>query len=115
MQVLFYFRANMPSSGDNSFSRKYTPLSYFLYLLNVQDFLTRFQTYSRKCIINLNCQVASKNREPRIKGKEMMLVWHEKASRTALQTSSVLHTHTFDTDTQTKTTVNEIAEQCRQL
>ena len=50
-----------------------------------------------------------------MKGKEMMLVWHEKASRTALQTSSVLHTHTFDTDTQTKTTVNEIAEQWRQL
>ena len=30
-----------------------------------------------------------------IKGREMALVWHEKASRTALQTSSVLHTHTL--------------------
>ena len=43
----------------------------------------------------------------RIKGREMALVWHEKASRTALQTSSVSHTHTllvqthsFGTDTQ---------------
>ena len=31
----------------------------------------------------------------RIKGREMALVWHEKASRTALQTSSLLHTHTL--------------------
>ena len=30
-----------------------------------------------------------------IRGKEMALVWHEKASRTALQTSSLLHTHTL--------------------
>ena len=30
----------------------------------------------------------------------MALVWHEKASRTALQTSSVLHTHSFGTDKQ---------------
>ena len=37
----------------------------------------------------------------------MALIWHEKASRTALQTSSV-QTHTM-------TTVKEIAEQCRQL
>ena len=37
----------------------------------------------------------------RIKGKEMALVWHEKASRTALQTSSLSHTGTlFGTDTQ---------------
>jgi len=28
-----------------------------------------------------------------IKGKEMALVWHEKASHTALQTSSVKLTH----------------------
>ena len=28
----------------------------------------------------------------RIKGMEMALVWHEKAGRTALQTSSLLHT-----------------------
>ena len=30
-----------------------------------------------------------------MKGKEMALVWHEKASRTALQTSSVFLTHTL--------------------
>ena len=36
-----------------------------------------------------------------IKGREMALVWHEKASCTALQTSSVLHNaHSFGTDTQ---------------
>ena len=29
----------------------------------------------------------------RIKGKEMALVWHKKASRPALKTSSLLHTH----------------------
>ena len=33
-----------------------------------------------------------------IKGKEMALVWHEKASRTALQTTN---THSFGTDTNT--------------
>ena len=45
----------------------------------------------------------------------MALVWHEKASRTALQTSSVLHMHTFLVQTHNMTTVREIAEQCRQL
>ena len=30
-----------------------------------------------------------------IKGMEMALVWHEKASRTALQTSSIFLTHTL--------------------
>ena len=30
----------------------------------------------------------------------MALLWHEKASRTALQTSSLLHAHTFGTNTQ---------------
>jgi len=30
----------------------------------------------------------------------MVLVWHEKASRTALQASSILHEHSFGTDTQ---------------
>ena len=30
----------------------------------------------------------------------MVLVWHEKASRTALQTSSVNLTHSFGTDIQ---------------
>ena len=51
----------------------------------------------------------------RIKGREMALVWHEKASRTALQTSSLLHTHTLLVQTHNMTTVKEIAEQCRQL
>ena len=43
-----------------------------------------------------------------IKGREMALVWHEKASRTALQTSSVLHTHTLLVQTQNMTTAKEI-------
>ena len=53
----------------------------------------------------------------RIKGMEMALVYHEKASRTALQTGSLSQTrrllfwyrHTH------MTTVMESAEQCRQL
>jgi len=45
----------------------------------------------------------------------MALVCHEKASRTALQTSSLLHTHTLLVQTHIMTTVKEIAEQCRQL
>ena len=44
----------------------------------------------------------------------MALVWHEKASRTALQTGSVLHAHTLLVQTNNMTTVNEIAEHCRQ-
>ena len=51
----------------------------------------------------------------RIKGREMKLVWHEKASRSALQTSSLLHTHTLSVQTHNMTTVKEIAEKCRQL
>ena len=51
----------------------------------------------------------------RIKGREMALVWHEKVSRTALQTSSLSQTHTFLIQTHNMTTVKEIAEQCRQL
>jgi len=50
-----------------------------------------------------------------IKGKEMALVWHKKASRTALQTSSVFLTHTLLMQTHNITTVKEIAEQCCQL
>ena len=50
-----------------------------------------------------------------IKGKEMALVWQEKASCTALQTSSVILTHTLLVQTHNMTTVKEIAEQCRQL
>jgi len=36
-----------------------------------------------------------------IKGKEMALVWHEKANRTALQTSSENFTHTLLVQTHT--------------
>ena len=50
-----------------------------------------------------------------IKGKEFALVWHEKASRTALQTSSVNLTHTHLVQTHNMTTVKEIAEQCCQV
>ena len=49
------------------------------------------------------------------KGKEMALVWHEKASRTKLQTSSVNLTHTLLVQTHNMTTVKEIAEQCCQI
>ena len=45
----------------------------------------------------------------------MALVWHEKASRTALQTSSLNLTRTLLVQTHNITTVKEIAEQCRQL
>ena len=51
----------------------------------------------------------------RIKERAMALVWHEKASRTALQTSSLLHTHTLLVQTHNMTTVKEIADHCRQL
>ena len=53
--------------------------------------------------------------EIRIKGKEMALVWHEKASSTALQTSSVNFTHTLLVQTHNMITVKEIAEQFCQL
>ena len=45
----------------------------------------------------------------------MTLVWHEKASHTALQASSLLHTHNLLVQTHNMTTVKEIAEQCCQL
>ena len=51
----------------------------------------------------------------RIKGREMALVWHEIASRTALQTSSLFHTDTLLVQTHHTTTVKEIAEQFLQL
>ena len=41
----------------------------------------------------------------------MALGWHEKAIRTALQTSSLLHTHTLLVQTHNMITVKEIAEQ----
>ena len=43
----------------------------------------------------------------------MALVWHEKASLTALQTSSVNLTHTLLVQTHSMTTVKEIADQRR--
>ena len=51
----------------------------------------------------------------RIKGREMALVWHEKANRTALQTSLLSHTYALLIHTHNMTTVKESAEQCRQL
>ena len=45
----------------------------------------------------------------------MALVWLEKASRPALQRSSLLHTHTLLGQKHNMTTVKEIAKQCRQL
>ena len=48
-----------------------------------------------------------------IKGREMVQVWHEKASGTALQTSSLLLTHTLLIQTHNMTTVKEISEKCR--
>ena len=44
----------------------------------------------------------------------MALVWHEKSSRTALQTSSINLTHTLLVQTYNITTVKDITEQCRQ-
>ena len=55
----------------------------------------------------------SNNQGIGIKGKEMALVWHEKASRAALQTSLVFRTHSLLVQTHNMTTVKEIAEQCR--
>ena len=45
----------------------------------------------------------------------MALVWHEKASRTTLQTSSVNLTNMFLEQTHNMITVKEIAEQCCQF
>ena len=50
-----------------------------------------------------------------IKEKEMALVWLEKVSRTALQTSTVIFTHTLLVQRHNMITVKEIAEQCCQL
>ena len=47
------------------------------------------------------------------KGNGAGLAWE--ASRTALQTSSLLHTHTLLGQTHNMITVKEIEEQCRQL
>ena len=49
-----------------------------------------------------------------LKGREMALVWLEKARRTALQTISILHTQTLWVQTHnTTTSVKEIAEKRR--
>ena len=69
-------------------------------------FKIKVRTLRTLLLINLNQGIG-------LKGKKMVLVWHEKASRTALQTSSVLHTHTLLVQTHNMTTVKEIAEQCR--
>ena len=45
----------------------------------------------------------------------MALVWREEASRTALQTSLLLHMHTLLVQAHNMKPVKEIAEQCRQL
>ena len=61
--------------------------------------------------LNQGVRLITINREiqgRRIKGMEMALVLHEKASRTALQTSSVSHTHTLLVQTHNMTTVKEI-------
>ena len=50
-----------------------------------------------------------------IKGREMALVWHEKAGRTVLQTNAVLHTHTLLVQTHNINTVKQIAEKCCQF
>ena len=71
-------------------------------------------TYCR-LIISLILPGISNSIRIGIKGKEIELVWHEKASRTALQTSKVNLTHTLLVQTHNMTTVKEIAEQCRQL
>jgi len=68
-----------------------------------------------KYLVFFQLSLLCKNQGKGINGKEMALVWHEKASRTALQTSSVLHTHTLLVLTHNMTTVKEIAEQFFQL
>ena len=45
----------------------------------------------------------------------MALVWHEKASRSDLQTITVNFIHTLLVQTHTMITVKEIVEQCCQL
>ena len=49
-----------------------------------------------------------------MKGKEMALVWHEKASNCFADGFLITNPHSSGTDTH-MTTVNESAEQCLQL
>ena len=56
-----------------------------------------------------------RNQGIRIKGREMVLVWHEKARCTAVQTDSLLHTHTLLVQTHNMTTVKESAEKFRKI
>ena len=64
----------------------------------------------------VNREILSLNGEQGInKEGEMALVWHKKASRTVLQTSSLFHTHTVLVQTHNMTTVKEIAKQCCHL
>ena len=62
----------------------------------------------KSLIMNYVFYILRENQGTRIKGREMALVWHEKASRTALQTSSVSHMHTLLVQTHNMTTVEEI-------
>ena len=59
-------------------------------------------------VIFQNYYIGHFNQGIGIKGREMALVWHEKASRTALQTSLVSHTHTLLVQTHNMTTVKYI-------
>ena len=70
-----------------------------------------------------NC-TAETDQGTRIKGREMELVWHEKATRTALHTGSLFLAHATETLSYFKIYlftyvlnpyVKEGAEQCRQL
>jgi len=45
----------------------------------------------------------------------MALVWHEKARCTAVQTDSLLNTHTLLVQTHNMTTVKESAEKVRKI
>ena len=56
-------------------------------------FKIKVRTLRILLLINLNQGIG-------LKGKKMVLVWHEKASRTALQTSTVTLHNSSGTDTQ---------------
>ena len=65
--------------------------------MNAVNFLRHFnQHFTDLCFpdVKLLTSLVKINQGIRIKGRKMALVWHEKASRTALQTSSIFLTHT---------------------
>ena len=80
---------------------------HLFYYLKFQKFLPIFWNYTQKKEQPPSARVRN-FQGIGIKGREMALVWHEKASRTALQTSSVLYTHTLLVQTHNMTTVKEI-------